>query len=141
MEKFLGQCNANGQQAGTCLKKKFAPGLPGQDPGNALQQMLNQMGLNPGQNSGYSMRGRSGQNVGLYGNQPFARPQGGGRGGLSRMLPSRGQSDSAAGQGGGDEGVIAELPETSRTSARDVPLRYRKQTERYLRRLAEQLDR
>lgn len=140
MEKFLGQCNANGQKAGTCLKNKFAPGLPGQNPGNSLQQMLNQMGLNSGQQSGYSMRGNSGQNVGLYGNQPFAQPQGRGRGDQNRMMPARGNSGSATGSTIGMEEMLTELPETSRTNARDVPLRYRRQTERYLRRLAEQMD-
>jgi hypothetical protein len=103
--------------------------------------MLSQMGLNSGPQSGYSMRGNSGQNVGLYGNQPFAQPQGGGRGNDSRMMPARGSSDAAAaGDAGGEADLFAELPESARTSARDVPLRYRKQTEQYLRRLAEQLD-
>lgn len=140
MEKFLGQCNANGEKAGNCLKNKFAPGLPGNKAGNSLQQMLNQMGLNPGQNSGYSTRGNSGQNVGLYGNQPFAQPQGGGRGDQSRMVPSGGGGGAMTGPPGGESEPYAELPETARTSLRDVPLRYRKQTERYLRRLAEQSD-
>ncbi len=140
MEKFLGQCKSNGEKAGSCLKKKFAPSLPGQKGGNTLQQMLNQMGLNSGPNSGYSMRGNSGQNVGLYGNQPFAQPRGGGRGNDSRMMPARGNSDTAEGNAGADDQRFAELPETARTSASDVPLRYRKRTEQYLRRIAEQLD-
>ena len=85
------------------------------------------------------MRGNSGQNVGLYGNEPFAEPQGGGRGNDSRMMPSRrGNSETAAADTGSEPDRFAELPETARSSARDVPLRYRKQTEQYLRRLAEQ---
>ena len=141
MEKFLSQCKGNGQQAANCLKKAFAPGLPGQNPGQSVQQMMQQMGLNSGPSSGYSMRGNSGQNVGLYGNQPFSQPRGGGRGDHSRMLPSRGQSDTASGTADDGGNYVSELPETARTSASDVPLRYRKQTERYLRRLAEQLER
>ncbi len=139
MEKFLSQCKGNGKKAGNCLKKKFAPGLPSQGS-NALQEMLNQMGLNSGPNAGYSMRGNSGQNVGLYGNQPFAQPRGGGRGDRNQMMPARGDGGSAAGVGSIGEDPIAELPETARTSSGDVPLRYRRQTEQYLRRIAESMD-
>ncbi|TWT94413.1 coiled-coil domain-containing protein [Stieleria varia] len=139
MEKFLKQCQSNGQQASDCLKKKFQPGMP-QSDSNSLQQMMNQLGLNPGSQSGYSMRGNSGQNVGLYGNQPFAEPAGGGQGDDGRLAPARGGDRTAMTNSDGALLDQSELPTTSRTSARDVPLRYRQQAETYLRRLAEQLD-
>lgn len=139
MEKFLRQCQSNSAAAGQCLKKKFAPGLPREGSGNSLAQMLAQMGLNPGNGSGYSMRGNSGQNIGLYGNQPFAQRTGSGRGETGGMTPSRGERSVGSGNNIASQGMM-ELPETARTSARDVPLRYRKQTEIYLRRLAEQVE-
>lgn len=140
MEKFLQQCNANGQQAANCLKNKFAPGMQGDPSGGGVEQMLSQMGLNPGQQSGYSMRGATGQNVGLYGNQPFAQPQGRGRGDNGRLSPARGKSARDANSNHPGSESMHELPTTSRSTSRDVPLRYRKQTQRYLRRLAEQLE-
>ena len=139
MEKFLKQCQSNGQQAGNCLKKKFAPGMS-QAGNNALEQMMNQMGLKPGSGSGYSMRGNSGQNVGLYGNQPFAQPAGRGRGDDGRLAPARGSVIANSRSADGTPLDQMELPTTSRTGARDVPLRYRRQAETYLRRLAEQMD-
>ena len=139
MEKFMKQCQSNGEKAGNCLKKKFAPGML--QPGNkSLQQMLNQMGLSSGPSSGYSTRGSSGQNVGLYGNQPFAQPTGRGRGKDGRLAPARGGNRDAVNSVDGIALDKMELPTTSRSGARDVPLRYRRQAETYLRRLAEQMD-
>ena len=140
MERFLSQCRSNSQKAGQCLKKKFAPGLPKQGAGS-LSQMLAQMGLNSGSGSGYSMRGNTGQNVGLYGNQPFAQRSGSGQGEDGRMSPARGERSVGAGDADSDRGLNMELPAAARSGARDVPLRYRKQAEIYLRRLAEQMER
>lgn len=141
MEKFLSQCQANSAQAGQCLKKKFAPGMPKSASGNALSQMLAQMGLNPGPNSGYSMRGNSGQNVGLYGNQPYAQPTGSSRGQNGQMIPSHGERRVGAGTAESLGGNALALPEGTHSGTRDVPLRYRRQAETYLRRLAEQVER
>lgn len=140
MEKFLSQCESNSESAGQCLKKKFAPGMSSGASNRSLSQMLSQMGLQPGSGDGYSMRGNSGQNVGLYGNQPFAQPAGGGNGDNGRMMPAgsdasrlgAAQSDASAGD--------AWMPDSVQGGSTDVPLRYRKQAEDYLRRLAEQGD-
>ena len=139
MEKFLEQSENNGQQAGNCLKKKFAPGMK-QAGKNAMEKMMNQMGLNSGPSSGYSTRGNTGQNVGLYGNQPFAQPAGRGRGEDGRLAPARGTAGDGSNSMDGAPLQQIDLPTTSRSNARDVPLRYRRQAETYLRRLAEQMD-
>ena len=97
------------------------------------------MGMNAGSGPGYSTRGSSGQNVGLYGNQPFARPTGRGQGKQGQTAAANGQGARSDGDQSASERML-ELPESMRTHARDVPLRYRKQTEAYLRRLSEQTE-
>lgn len=140
MEKFLSQCESNSQSASQCLKKKFAPGMPKSGSGDPLSQMLSQMGINSGPGGGYSMRGNSGNNVGLYGNQPFAQPAGGGQGSDGRMSPASGERNVLSRDADSIDSAEFDLPQTNRGGVREVPLRYRRQAEIYLRRLAEQTE-
>ena len=140
MEKFLKQCQSNGEKAGQCLKKKFQPGMSSPGSEKSLDQMLAQMGMKPGSGDGYSMRGNNGQNVGLFGNRPFAQQAGRGNGQDGRMAAARGDGSPIPSSQNGQAATSLELPQSAQTSASDVPLRYRRQAENYLRRLAEEGD-
>ncbi len=142
LEKFLGQCEGMGNEAGMCLR--FQPGM-----NSALQQTMNQllqnMGLGQGMGGGqggYSTRQSTMDNVGLYGNSPAlgdAARQGNGNRTQDRAGRNRGQ-------GGGVDGETTDagrsLDEPLRPAGgaeAAVPLRYRRQVGRYFQRIADEV--
>ncbi len=147
LEQFLSQCQSMGGQAGECLPK-FSPGL-----GSSLQQTLQQLvpgmgsqmggaGLGQGGSGGYSSRSNTMQNVGMYGGLPLLTPGASNSGSsdsdnMIGTLPGQFASEQ------GDDGTEFQSRQSHPAyggAEWGVPLRYRRQTGRYLRRLAEELE-
>ncbi len=149
LEQFLSKCSGTGQACKNCLPK-FQPGLC-DSLSQTMQELLAQMGLGDGPNSGfgtgsgngYSTRRGTAQNVGLYGNQPMMDPS------QSRMGHSPSQHGAGT-RGRGADGSDGRSPREGGLSFRrqltsggagelPVPARYRDRVGRYFQRLADEL--
>jgi hypothetical protein len=145
MEKFIGQCNSMGDQAGACLK--FNPSLS-QGLGNTVEQLLKAAGLGsgskPGQGmgngGGYSARRSTLDNVGLYGGRPTrsAWAKGGSGNRRERSGSTASNGDVNQGEPGDRVGEESKLRATGQ-SDRVVPVRYRQRVGDYFQRVADEI--
>lgn len=146
LESFLSRCKSTGEKCeGACDNLKFRPGAGA--AGNSLQQLLeaagfrsgNRPGMGMGRGGGFSARRDSLSNMGLFGmKQTKGNPQ------QSRSGQGK-QSASAGGSYRTDDARTAASRidphgtlKSSGASEAAIPLRYRKQVERYFQQIAEE---
>lgn len=151
LEQMLSQCDGMGKQCENCLPK-FSPGL-----GSSLQKTMQQlcptpgsgtmpgsgMGVGLGGQGGYSSRSSTMQNVGIYGGLPMMTPAGMSADGSMDLDNQAGGGPGVLGSdgtGGGSQFDSSQTNPAFGGAEWGVPHKYRRQSGRYLRRLARELE-
>jgi len=142
LEQFLSQCQGMGEEAGNCLPS-FAPGSSlASALSSTLQQLSPSTGMvGQGAGGGYSSQMSTMDNVGLYGSMPLL----GGNGLQDENNPTSGPglAESAFGTGSNADGNGFQTQQANPAYGGadwGVPARYRRQSGRYLQKLADELD-
>jgi hypothetical protein len=142
LDKFVKRCQGQkGMGARGRMRLRFQPSLAS-GLGMTVEQLLADMGLNPGGGSGgngYSTQRSTLGNMGLYGNLPAiesardSRSAHGGRAAQSRGAGGRGSDPARPGSNGG-------TAQTDTQGAADaaVPLTYRRRVADYFQRIADE---
>jgi hypothetical protein len=153
LKSFLQDSQNMGDKACKNCQQKFAPGMQNtQSVKDAMNQLMQMMGMKPGQSgmgSGFGM-GASGtggfggsernagtSNRGMYGSLPMSRPSSGGRGenggptAPSDYVTSPVESQSEKGNGIGRQGVTSD-------SSNAIPSQYRKSVFQYFQKIADE---
>lgn len=148
LESFLSKCKGNGEKCeGACNSLKFRPGQGSM--GNSLQQLLDAAGFKKGNGrksgpgsgtgGGFSARRDSLSNMGLYGSKmtqgnPQQAKSGQGKQSVAVGGSFRSDDSSTAVSRIDPHGML----KSSGSSEAAIPVRYRKQVERYFEQIAEE---